>query len=66
MGGHSLKATTLASKIRNEFNVKIPLTEIFKYPVIKEMSLFIEMINLEKNKLENEKTVSKEIESFEL
>ncbi|HLP47541.1 MAG TPA: amino acid adenylation domain-containing protein, partial [Candidatus Kapabacteria bacterium] len=34
-GGHSLKATSLASRISKEFNVKIPLGEIFKRPTIR-------------------------------
>ncbi|MCP4149361.1 MAG: hypothetical protein GY757_16560, partial [bacterium] len=35
MGGHSLKATMLISKIHKEFNVKIPLTTVFQTPTIK-------------------------------
>ncbi|MCP4153013.1 MAG: hypothetical protein GY757_35095, partial [bacterium] len=30
IGGHSLRATIMASKIHKEFNVKLPLAEIFK------------------------------------
>ncbi|HLP58480.1 MAG TPA: amino acid adenylation domain-containing protein, partial [Candidatus Deferrimicrobium sp.] len=41
-GGHSLKATILASRIHKEFNVKIPLMEIFKTPTIRELAGYIE------------------------
>lgn len=37
-GGHSLKASILATRIHREFNVKIPLAEIFKGPTIREMA----------------------------
>ncbi|NIM16909.1 MAG: amino acid adenylation domain-containing protein, partial [Candidatus Aminicenantes bacterium] len=40
-GGHSLKATTLTAKIHKEFNVKIPLAQIFKTPVIRELAEII-------------------------
>ncbi|MGE5340127.1 MAG: amino acid adenylation domain-containing protein [Candidatus Omnitrophota bacterium] len=38
LGGHSLKATLLTIRIHKEFNVKIPLAEIFKKPSIRELS----------------------------
>jgi fengycin family lipopeptide synthetase D len=41
MGGHSLKATVLASKIHKEFNHKIPLAEIFSRPTIKEIGDYL-------------------------
>jgi amino acid adenylation domain-containing protein len=41
LGGHSLKATILASKIREVFNVNIPLVELFKTPTIKSIWEFI-------------------------
>jgi acyl carrier protein len=41
IGGHSLRATVLVSKIHKELNVKIPLAEIFKTPTIKGLSEFI-------------------------
>ena len=41
LGGHSLKATSLLSKIHKLFDVVIPLTEIFKSPTIRELSLYI-------------------------
>ena len=38
LGGHSLKATLLISKIHKSLNVKIPLTELFKHPTIRGIS----------------------------
>lgn len=38
LGGHSLKATMLVSRVHKEFNVELPLREIFKTPTIKELS----------------------------
>ena len=40
-GGHSLKATILLSKAQQEFNVKIPLQEIFKSSTIRNLAVFI-------------------------
>ncbi|MCP5049922.1 MAG: hypothetical protein GY940_22330, partial [bacterium] len=41
IGGHSLKATILISRIHKAFNVKIPLAAIFRGPSIKEMAVKI-------------------------
>ncbi|UCH93606.1 MAG: amino acid adenylation domain-containing protein, partial [Candidatus Aminicenantes bacterium] len=41
LGGHSLTAALLAARIFKEFNVKIPLKEIFLNPFIKELSKYI-------------------------
>jgi amino acid adenylation domain-containing protein len=41
LGGHSLKATILISKLHKVFNVKIPLAEVFKHPNIRELSKYI-------------------------
>ncbi|HLP46995.1 MAG TPA: amino acid adenylation domain-containing protein, partial [Candidatus Kapabacteria bacterium] len=46
LGGHSLKATILASKIHKELNVRVPLAEIFRAPVIRRLAKYIR----EKNK----------------
>ncbi|MCP4151779.1 MAG: AMP-binding protein, partial [bacterium] len=42
LGGHSLNATIMASKMHKEFNVKLPLAEIFRKPNIKELAQYIE------------------------
>jgi tyrocidine synthetase-3 len=41
LGGHSIKAITLVSEIHKEFNVNVPLEEIFKSPVIKKVAKYI-------------------------
>ncbi|MDQ1354395.1 MAG: hypothetical protein QG657_4704, partial [Acidobacteriota bacterium] len=41
LGGHSLKATILVSKIHKEFDVKVPLAQIFKTPSIMGLAEFI-------------------------
>jgi amino acid adenylation domain-containing protein len=41
LGGHSLKATTLAADIHKELGVKVALAEIFKTPTIKELAEYI-------------------------
>ncbi|MCX6582230.1 MAG: amino acid adenylation domain-containing protein [Candidatus Aminicenantes bacterium] len=40
-GGHSLRATILAARIHKEFNVKIPLTDIFSLPTIRKLAAVI-------------------------
>jgi amino acid adenylation domain-containing protein/FkbM family methyltransferase len=41
LGGHSLNATTLVSRIHKAFNVKIPLAEIFRLPDIRAQAGYI-------------------------
>ncbi|MCP4155663.1 MAG: hypothetical protein GY757_48510, partial [bacterium] len=38
IGGHSLRATIMASRIHKQFNVILPLAEIFKKPFIRTLS----------------------------
>ncbi|MCP4155601.1 MAG: amino acid adenylation domain-containing protein, partial [bacterium] len=42
LGGHSLKAVSLIAKIHKEFDVKVPLAEIFKIPNIRELTAYLE------------------------
>jgi amino acid adenylation domain-containing protein len=42
VGGHSLKATIVASKIHKRLDIEVPLGEIFKNPTIKELARFID------------------------
>jgi amino acid adenylation domain-containing protein len=44
LGGHSLKATILVSKMHKEFDVKVPLVEIFKKPTIRDLSVYIKAL----------------------
>ncbi|MFS1514464.1 amino acid adenylation domain-containing protein [Chengkuizengella sp. SCS-71B] len=41
LGGHSLKATILITKINKEFNINIPVRVMFKHPTISELAAFI-------------------------
>jgi thioesterase domain-containing protein/acyl carrier protein len=41
VGGHSLKATALASRMQETFNVVVPLVEIFTKPAIKTLAEYI-------------------------
>ncbi|MCP5053345.1 MAG: AMP-binding protein, partial [bacterium] len=41
LGGHSLKAVLLISRIHQAFNVKIPLAEIFQAPTIAGISRYV-------------------------
>jgi acyl carrier protein len=41
MGGHSLKATRLVSRIHKVFNLEIPIGDIFKMPVLGDMAAYI-------------------------
>ncbi|MBU7319853.1 amino acid adenylation domain-containing protein, partial [Paenibacillus oleatilyticus] len=38
LGGHSLRATTLVSKIHKELNVDLPLRDVFRYATVEEMA----------------------------
>jgi bacitracin synthase 3 len=44
LGGHSLKATTLMSRIRGEFHLELPLVEIFKGPTIRKLASIVQAI----------------------
>lgn len=46
LGGHSLKATTMMSKIHKELDVKIDLADIFKSQTIREIGDLIRTIKL--------------------
>ncbi|MFP4347796.1 MAG: amino acid adenylation domain-containing protein [Desulfococcaceae bacterium] len=42
LGGHSLKATQLISRIRRDMKVEVPLREIFAEPTIEHLAKFME------------------------
>ncbi len=42
LGGHSLKATVLVSKIHEAMDVELSLSEVFRLPTIKEQAEFID------------------------
>jgi len=46
MGGHSLKATLLIARMHKDFNVQVPLWEIFKRPTIRELCEYIRSLGV--------------------
>ena len=48
LGGHSLKAINIISKIHKEMEIEISLTDLFKYPTIRKLSKVIETLKLDK------------------
>lgn len=48
LGGHSLKATMLVSRIHKEWDVKVSLGEIFKSPTIRGLAGYIEKAGKDK------------------
>jgi amino acid adenylation domain-containing protein len=42
IGGHSLRATVLVSRIRKEFKLDFPLSMVFSHPTIREMAGLLE------------------------
>ncbi|MCP4216967.1 MAG: amino acid adenylation domain-containing protein, partial [bacterium] len=42
LGGHSLKAISLSSRVSREFDVQLPVTEIFKTSTIKGLAKYIQ------------------------
>ncbi len=46
MGGHSLKAIALVSRIQSEFDLEISLREVFDHSTIKELTVIIEDLKL--------------------
>jgi len=41
LGGHSLKATDMISRIHKELYAKVPLAAVFKKPVVRELAAYI-------------------------
>ncbi|HLP61534.1 MAG TPA: AMP-binding protein, partial [Candidatus Deferrimicrobium sp.] len=51
MGGHSLNATILMSKIHRQLGIKVPLAEIFKNPTIRGFSHYLNVAAANENRL---------------
>ena len=52
LGGHSLKAAVMMSTIQKEFNVSIPMVDIFKKPTVHQLAKYI--INASKENIDPE------------
>ncbi|WP_066503439.1 amino acid adenylation domain-containing protein [Abyssisolibacter fermentans] len=57
IGGHSLSATNLVSKIHKELDFQIPLKELFNNPTVQKLALYIE--STEKKEYQSIKPASK-------
>ncbi|MDT0125669.1 non-ribosomal peptide synthase/polyketide synthase [Paenibacillus sp. RRE4] len=44
LGGHSLRATTLVSKMHKELGVQFPLRDVFRYSTVEEMATAMEQL----------------------
>jgi acyl carrier protein len=44
LGGHSLMATQVVSQIRETMGIELPLSEMFSYPTVAELTNKIELI----------------------
>jgi amino acid adenylation domain-containing protein len=41
LGGHSLKAITIAARVREDMDIKLPLQQLFKTPTIRGLALYL-------------------------
>jgi acyl carrier protein len=64
MGGHSLSATILVSKIHKKLDTKILLVEVFRGPTIEELATLITAIRSREKNIT--KTNMEEREEIEL
>ncbi|MEO2256755.1 non-ribosomal peptide synthase/polyketide synthase [Paenibacillus amylolyticus] len=46
LGGHSLRATTLVSKMHKELGVQFPLRDVFRYSTVEEMAVAMERLEV--------------------
>ncbi|MCP5049582.1 MAG: amino acid adenylation domain-containing protein, partial [bacterium] len=57
LGGHSLKASMMASKVYSTFDIKVPLLSIFKSPTIKDIANHIRSIEIRDREGNNDQLV---------
>ncbi|KAA8754994.1 non-ribosomal peptide synthase/polyketide synthase [Paenibacillus sp. UASWS1643] len=46
LGGHSLRATTLVSKMHKELGIEFPLRDVFRYSTVEEMTVAMERLGV--------------------
>ncbi len=49
LGGHSLKANLMVSRVHTEFDIKFPLVEVFRTPFIRELARVIKELKQEQH-----------------
>ena len=47
LGGHSLMATQVVSRIREQMEIEMPLSQMFGYPTVAELALVVENLSAE-------------------
>ncbi len=65
IGGHSLKATTLASRLHKEFGVIFPVSEVFKSPSLRGLSQYIKTAPPDTTESNHKTTNTPDIEPVE-
>lgn len=61
LGGHSLKATRVLTRIQEEFDVKIKIIHFYKNPIVKEVSDYLSVAMWLDQDMENEASKENEI-----
>jgi amino acid adenylation domain-containing protein len=50
IGGHSLKAASMLSRIHREFNVRMPMADLFQQPTIRRLAAHIKRLNRQEHR----------------
>lgn len=71
VGGHSLLAVKLTTRVRDQFQIDLPLTTIFEQPTIEQLALYIDSVAWTQqqdsgNNVNDAVAVSNDREEFEL
>jgi amino acid adenylation domain-containing protein len=59
LGGHSLNATIVITKLHKAFNAKVPLVELFKTPTIQELAKYIKGLSSAEDRFSHIRPVEK-------